>query len=238
MRQRRFRSGYRAAVLGAALAIAGCAGTPLASPDLSKLPPTSERPAETDYVIQRGDTLTLKFYFHPDNDQEIVVRQDGKILLPLGGDVQAAGLTPPQLADQIVEKYSKNLRDPKVSVAVKASTQTEVFVGGEVARPGNVPYRRGLTAVQAIMAAGGPKDTARVDQVVFLQKIGENQYQASKIDLAKVLENGQTDADPSLGPQDVIFVPRSTIAKMNLFVQQYIINLLPIRPGISFVPGL
>ena len=238
MRRRRLLSGCHSAVLGVALALAGCAGTPLASPDLSQLPSASERPAEGDYVIHRGDTLALKFYFHPDNDQEIVVRQDGKILLPLGGDLQAAGLTPPQLADQIVERYSKNLRDPKVSVAVKTSTQTEVFIGGEVARPGLVPYRRGLTAVQAIMAAGGPKDTARVDQVVFMQKTGESQYQVSKIDLTKVLEQGQSDADPPLGPSDVVFVPRSTIAKMNLFVQQYIINLLPIRPTLSFIPGI
>jgi protein involved in polysaccharide export with SLBB domain len=191
-------------------------------------------------LIQPGDTLALKFYFHPDHDQDVVVRQDGKLLLPLVGEQQAAGLTPAQLADQIAKSYSKNLRDPKVSVAVKASPQKGIFVGGEVARPGVIPYRNGMTVVQAIMEAGGPKDTARVDQVVFLQRVREDQYQASKIDLAKVLENGQTDADPTLGPSDAIFVPKSTIAKMNLFVQQYILGLLPVRPGIgiSVVPGL
>jgi protein involved in polysaccharide export with SLBB domain len=152
--------------------------------------------------------------------------------------MQAAGLTPAQMADQLVEKYSKNLRDPKVSVAVKSSVQKEIFVGGEVTRPGLIPYRRGLTMVQAIMEAGGPKDTARVDQVVFMQRIREDHYLVSKVDLAKVLENGQTSADPALGPADVIFVPKSTIAKMNLFVQQYIMNLLPIKPGLSFVPGI
>jgi protein involved in polysaccharide export with SLBB domain len=107
-----------------------------------------------------------------------------------------------------------------------------------VTRPGLIPYRRGLTMVQAIMEAGGPKDTARVDQVVFMQRIREDHYLVSKVDLAKVLENGQTSADPALGPADVIFVPKSTIAKMNLFVQQYIMNLLPIKPGLSFVPGI
>jgi protein involved in polysaccharide export with SLBB domain len=225
-------------VLIAALTLAGCAGTPYVSPDTSALPGPTDRPAEGDYVIQRGDTLSLKFYFHSDNDQEVVVRQDGRVLLPLIGEMQAAGLTPAQMADQLVEKYSKNLRDPKVSVAVKSSVQKEIFVGGEVTRPGLIPYRRGLTMVQAIMEAGGPKDTARVDQVVFMQRIREDHYLVSKVDLAKVLENGQTSADPALGPADVIFVPKSTIAKMNLFVQQYIMNLLPIKPGLSFVPGI
>lgn len=224
--------------LGLALTVAGCAGTPYVSPDLSQLPAPTNRPAEETYIIQRGDTLALKFYFHPDNDQDVIVRQDGRVLLPLVGDMQAAGLTPLQLSDQLVEKYSKNLRDPKVSVAVKQSVQQQVFVGGEVGKPGLVPYRRGLTVVQAIMEAGGPKDTARVDQVVFMQRIREDHYLVSKIDLAKVLENGQTDADPALGPADVIFLPKSTIAKMNLFVQQYIMNLLPIKPGLSFVPGI
>jgi protein involved in polysaccharide export with SLBB domain len=220
--------------------LAGCAGTPLSSPDTGALPEPTSRPAQTEYIIQPGDTLTLRFYYHPDHDQEVVVRQDGKLLLPLVGEVQAAGLTPARLAEVVADLYSKNLRDPKVAVAVKASPQKGIFVGGEVGKPGLVPYRQGMTVVQAIMEAGGPKDTARVDQVVFLQRIREDQYQASKIDLVKVLANGQTDADPALGPSDVIFVPKSTIAKMNLFVQQYILGLLPVRPGIgiSVVPGL
>jgi protein involved in polysaccharide export with SLBB domain len=225
--------------VGLAIAAAGCsAGTAYTSPDPKAMPPPMAREAEGDYIIQRGDTLALKFYYHPDNDQDAVVREDGKILLPLVGDVQAAGLTPEQLSDQLVARYSKTLRDPKVSVAVKNSIQKEVYVGGEVGRPGLIPYRRGMTAVQAIMEAGGPKDTARVDQVVFMQKVRENHYLVSKIDLAKVLEDGETSADPPVGPADVVFVPKSTIAKMNLFVQQYILNLLPIRPSLAFIPGI
>ena len=239
-RRRRLLSRWHWSVLGAALAVAGCAGTPLSGPDTGALPAPETRPAQTEYIVQPGDTLTLKFYYHPDHDQDVVVRSDGKLLLPLVGEVQAAGLTPARLAEEIADLYSKNLRNPKVSVAVKATPQKGIFVGGEVGKPGLVPYRHGLTVVQAIMEAGGPKDTARVDQVVLLQRIREDQYQASKIDLAKVLENGQTDADPLLGPSDVIFVPKSTIAKMNLFVQQYVLGLLPVRPGIgiSVVPGL
>ena len=223
-----------------AAALAGCAGTPLASPDPGALPAPTPREAQTEYIIQPGDTLSLKFYYHTDHDQEVVVRQDGKLLLPLVGEVQAAGLTPAALAEKLAQQYSKNLRDPKISVAIKASPTRNIYVGGEVGKPGLVNYRQGMTVVQAIMEAGGPKDTARVDQVVFLQRLREDQYQATKIDLTKVLESGETEADRVLGPSDVIFVPKSTIAKMNLFVQQYILGLLPVRPGIgiSVVPGL
>jgi polysaccharide biosynthesis/export protein PslD len=241
MQQFRFLPGCLWVLLAGALALAGCsAGTAYTTPDPSGLPSASPRPAEDDkdYVIQRGDTLTVKFYFHPDHDQEVVVRQDGKLLMPLVGDLQAAGLTPAQLGEQIAQRYSKNLRDPKVSVAVKSSVAKEVYVGGEVGKPGLIPFRRGMTAVQAIMEAGGPKDSARVDQVVFLQKIRDDHYQATKLDLTKVLESGQTELDQPLGPQDVIFVPKSTIAKLNLFIQQYVINMLPIRPSLSFIPGI
>lgn len=239
MRRRTLLQSGRGVILALAVAVAGCsAGTAYNTPNPEPLPSPSARPADGDYVIQRGDTLSLKFYYHTDNDQDVVVRQDGKVLLPLVGDVQAAGLTPPQLADQLMERYAKNLRDPKISVAVKSSVQKEVYVGGEVTKPGLIPYRKGMTAVQAIMEAGGPKDSARVDQVVFMQRVTDEHYTVSKVDLAKVLENGQTDKDPTLGPADVIFVPKSTIAKMNLFVQQYIINLLPIRPSLSFIPGI
>ena len=70
------------------------------------MPSASARPAEDDkdYLIERGDTVAVKFYFHPDHDQEVVVRQDGKLLMPLMGDVQAAGVTPAQLGEQIAQR--------------------------------------------------------------------------------------------------------------------------------------
>jgi len=79
-------------------------------------PPASQ----SEYIVQAGDTLNIRFYYHPDHDQrDLVVRPDGKLLLPLVGDIQAAGLTPEQLAEQIAQCYSVTLREPKVAVDVK-----------------------------------------------------------------------------------------------------------------------
>jgi protein involved in polysaccharide export with SLBB domain len=170
------------------------------------------------------------FYDHPDhNMSEVLVRPDGKILLPLVGEMPAAGLTGPELSDQIAKRYSTNLRDPKVAVSIKSVTQNRVYVGGEVLRAGFVQYRPGLTAVQALVDAGGPKDTAQLKEVVLLQKMSETEYRPSRVDLAKVLEEGDTKADILLGPSDLLFVPKTGIAKANVWVEQHIIRMLPIR---------
>jgi protein involved in polysaccharide export with SLBB domain len=208
----------------AATLVAGCA----TSSEPGKFAAAPAPPANAEYVVQSGDTLQIKFYYHPDHDQEVIVRTDGKLLLPLVGEMQAAGLTPAKLADAVAKAYSTNLRDPKVSVTVKAMNENRVYVGGEVGRPGFVQYRPGLTAIQALLEVGGPKDSGKIQEVVLLQREGQA-YRASKIDLSKAIEQGDTSADAPLGPTDVIFVPKTTIAKVNQWVREHITDVIPFR---------
>jgi protein involved in polysaccharide export with SLBB domain len=204
-----------------------------ASAGVSEPSAATPPPSPEEYVVQAGDTLLLKFYYHPDHDQEAIVRPDGKIALGLIGEIPAAGVTPARLALDLEQRYARNLREPRIAVSVKAMNQNRVYVGGEVNRPGFVAYRPGLTALQAMLEAGGPKDTAKVRDVVLLQRVGSEHVKASKVDLAKVLEEGQPSGDFALGPSDVLFVPKTTIAKVNQFVEQYILKVLPVRPGIG-----
>jgi protein involved in polysaccharide export with SLBB domain len=204
-------------------------------PSAFVMPAPPQEPAK-EYVLQTGDAIDITFYYHPDNNQSnLMVRPDGKIFLPLIGEVQAAGLTAPQLAEAIAKQSSVSLRDPKVGVNVRTLNPTRVFVGGEVFKPGFVNYTPGLTAVQAVMQVGGWKDTADLEEVVLLQKTAENSsdYRASKINLGKVVELGDTKADIVLGPSDVVVVPKTGIAKANVWMQQYVINMIPIRISAS-----
>jgi polysaccharide biosynthesis/export protein len=227
--------GHRAVLaLGSMLTIAtlftGCASNEAKGPAAFVMPAAPQEQGE--YVLQVGDSIDVTFYYHPDNNQmNLLVRPDGKVYLPLIGEVQAAGLTAPQVAEAIVKRSSGSLRDPKVAVNVRALNPTRVFVGGEVFKPSFVTYTPGLTAVQAVMQVGGWKDTADLQEVVLLQKIneGSNEYRPSKINLAKVVELGDTKADIVLGPSDVLVFPKTNIARANLWVQQYIINMIPIR---------
>jgi polysaccharide export outer membrane protein len=209
-------------VIGAFLA--GCASAPatVAVP----IPQTEL----TEYAIQPGDTLALHFYYHPDHDQgSVLVGSDGRIMLPLLGPVMAAGLTPSQLAAQLEAMYSSNLRDPRISVAIDTVYRNLVWVGGEVNKPGFVRYRPGLTAVQALVAAGGPKDTAALENCLLLQRIGRQEYRSAKLDLARAVELGDTRSDWVLGSQDVLFVPMTAVAKGNVLVDLYFKKLIPVR---------
>lgn len=216
-------------LLIAAAIVGGCA-----TGDAANFAKPAPPPQPGEYLVQAGDTLSVKFYYHPDHDQDVVVRPDGKVALNLIGEVQAAGQPPGRLGDIIAQRYANNLRDPKVAVTVKAMNQNRVYVGGEVNRPGFVVYREGLTAVQAMLEAGGPKDTARVDEIVFLQRNGDSGYRPAKLNLTRVLEEGDVAADQTLSPSDVIYVPKTSIAKLDQFVEQYILRVLPIRPAFLF----
>ncbi len=210
--------------------LAGCASNEPKGPQAFVMP--APAPEQGEYVIQPGDQIDITFYYHPDNSQQnLLVRPDGKIYLPLIGEIQAGGLTAPQLVEEITKKSAVNLRDPKVAVNVRAMNQNRIFVGGEVFKPGFVNYTTGLTAVQAAVQVGGWKDTADLQEVVLLQKVNEksNEYRPTKINLAKVVDLGDVKADIVLGPSDVLVFPKTGIAKANLWMQQYIINMIPIR---------
>jgi polysaccharide export outer membrane protein len=221
------------AAVGLALAVAGCASAPPVA-----LGPPAPPFVPAEYVVQAGDTLEIRFPYHPAHDQiGIKVREDGRVMLPLIGEVQAAGLTPPRLGEAIARRYASELRDPEVVVTVQETVQTGVFIGGEVNRPGFVPYRSGLTAVQAVLDAGGFKDSANREEVVLLQREREDLYRGAKLNLADVIA-GDPVKDVGLGPSDVIVVPKSAVAKVNLWVRQYIINNLPFNPSLALSPFL
>jgi protein involved in polysaccharide export with SLBB domain len=218
-------------VLGLTAVMMGCAakGGPVAVIPL--IPPASQ----SQYIVQAGDTLDIKFYYHPDHDQrDVVVRLDGKLLLPLAGEIQAAGLMPEQLAEQIAQRYAANLRDPQVSLNIKTVNTGQVYVGGEVQRPGVVKLKPKMNALQAIFEAGGPRDEADVERVVLLRSIGENQFGYREINLKKILTHEDPSDDAALAQDDLIFIPKTGIAKANLWVEQYLRNMMPF--GNPFLP--
>lgn len=203
----------------------GCAST--GGPVTMVLPPAPA--AQSEYIVQPGDTLEIKFYYHSDhNIQDIIVRPDGKLLLPLVGEQQAAGLTPAQLAGELAQRYSTNLRDPRISVNVKAMNQAQVYVGGEVLRPGIVKLKPQMNVLQAILEAGGPRgDTADIERVVLLRSTGDNQFGYREINIKKFLANEASPNPEVLSQDDMIFIPQTGIAKANVWVDQYIRRMLP-----------
>lgn len=182
------------------------------------------------YLLHVGDSLAIKFYFNPDLNEEVIVRPDGMISLQLIGDVQAAGLTPTALAGNVTQKYTAELANPKVSVIVRQFAGQVVYVGGEVGKEGIVPLTGGLTLFQAIQVAGGFLDTAHEKQVILIRKGADGRPTGAAIDLRPVLKGEQPQDDVLLQPFDVVFVPKSKIADIDVVVDQYMRRMLPPIP--------
>jgi polysaccharide biosynthesis/export protein len=183
-------------------------------------------------VLKVGDYLDIRFYKTPELNVEVPIRSDGKISLEPIGEVQAAGLTPEELSHGLTKRYAKELTNPRVTVIVRGFGG-QVFVGGEVKTPSAIPFTTGLTALQAINGAGGFLTSAERDSVVLIRKEGDH-YQGHRLMLGKVISGEDMSSDVSLQPTDIVQVPRSRVSNMNLFVELYIRNNLPIQPGLGF----
>ncbi|MBI4524232.1 MAG: polysaccharide biosynthesis/export family protein [Deltaproteobacteria bacterium] len=196
---------------------------------------TREVRSVEDYRLQIGDEIEVKFFLSPELNQEVVVRPDGKISLQLLDDVAAAGLSPMELDAIITEKYRKSLREPEVSVIVK-KLAAKVYVGGEVRQPRFVAHSGSLTALQAVFEAGGFTDTAEPASSIVLRRISRDKGIAAKVDLKKALY-AQVE-DVALLPSDIVFVPKSTIAEINQFVEQYIRKVIPVPFSVVAPPAI
>jgi len=184
-------------------------------------------PGPAPYIIQVADHLAIKFYQNPDLNEELLVRPDGKISLQLIGDVQAAGVEPAVLASTIEDAYRSELATPHVSVMVR-ELGARVYVGGEVAQPGVIQLTANLTLVEAVQQAGGFLPTAHLSQVVLIRRDRGGRPVGYALDVRPVIGGTDPSEDVPLEPFDVAFVPRSKIADVNLFVEQYIAKNLPI----------
>jgi polysaccharide biosynthesis/export protein len=189
----------------------------------------SEPPAV--YVIQPGDQLDLKFFYNPELNENVTVRPDGMISLQLVDEIRASGLTPVQLDDLLTQKYSHELKKPMITVIVRSFTMQRVYVGGEVNRQGFVNLTAGMTPLQAVLDAGGLKETADPEAAIVIRKGPDRQPVPVRADLKTAVYGGGGEG-PSLQAQDVVYVPKSAIAEANKFVKQYIEDLLLFR-GVS-----
>jgi polysaccharide export outer membrane protein len=211
-----------------------------ASPHLNVIPEAtaltatqarSNQPAP--YLIQPGDQLDIKFFYNPELNETLTVRPDGKISLQLIDELQAAGLKPSELDDVLTKKYSYELKKPSITVIVKSFSGQRIYVGGEVNRQGLMTISSNMTPLQAVLNAGGFKETASPGNAIVIRKGPGNKPVPIAMNLEDAMKGKAGTADFLLKPDDIVFVPKTAIAKANKFVNQYIENLLLFR-GVSF----
>ena len=173
-----------------------------------------------------GDEVSVRFFYVPDLNEIQTVRPDGMISLQLIGDVQAANRTPEELRGILFHKYSGLIEKPDVSVAVRRIGSRSVMVGGSVLRPGRLDMPGELTALEAIMQAGGLLlDVADPGRVVVL-RLEDGHYKGFTLDIRQALK-GRSHEVAYLHSQDIVYVPRTGIANLNQWIDQYINSVIP-----------
>jgi polysaccharide export outer membrane protein len=174
-----------------ALAAAAPAEPPVAGPV----------PVSANYVIGADDSVKVDVWKEPNLSATLPVRPDGKISLPLVGDISAAGFTPMQLAADITVRLKQYVTDPVVNVSVLEVNSKRVFLIGEILHTGPIAITPGMTVLQAISAGGGVTPYANKKHIYILRK-----DQKIPFDYTKALKKGDMQG-VSLAPGDTIVVP-------------------------------
>ena len=198
----------RTSVLILALAVSSVFGANGQANDKASRPADSTAPAVTasdSYVIGASDVLVITVWKEPTLSGTILVRPDGMISLALLGDVQASGLTPLQLAEQISTKLKKYIQDPNVSVVVNQIHSKVIYLLGEVVKRGPVEMTPGMTVLQAIASGGGLTDFANKKKIYILRNDSGSQ-QRIPVNYKEALK-GNSESDLVLKPGDTIVIP-------------------------------
>lgn len=170
----------------------------------SQPPSATELPA--DYVIGPEDVLGVVFWRETELSGDVTVRPDGRITLPVIGEMAATGLTPEALQKQIVGLAAKYINDPNVAVVVRTIHSRKFFVTGRVANPGTFDLRGPITAVQAIAVAGGLTEYADAKNITILRKTGTS-VQVLRFNYRDVSRGKKLEQNVTLLPGDTVLVP-------------------------------
>jgi protein involved in polysaccharide export with SLBB domain len=189
-------------------------------------------------IIAAGDVLTVRFYYNPELNKTVKVREDGKISLDLFQGIPAAGQTPEELQKTLVGLYSKEFTKPEITVDVDSRANSAAYVTGEVLLPG-AKELHGKMTVAMVLAMSQVNQRSGSTKSVYIMRLAEaGKYRVYKVDASFP---GGSARDIEVAPGDVLFVPRKGIVKADDIIEQYFRQLLPASPSASasvlFTPG-
>jgi polysaccharide biosynthesis/export protein len=196
-------------LIGAPMASAGqqrSGGAPAPSSPAPSAPAASAAGPSSSYVIGTEDVLTILFWGDKNMSGDVTVRPDGKISLPLINELPAVGLTPDQLRTSLMAAASKYLEDANATVVVKEIHSRNVFITGNVTKPGTFSLTSGMNVLQLIALSGGLLEYADAKGIVVIRtENGAEQYH--KFNYKDVVKQKHTEQNIVLKPGDVVVVP-------------------------------
>lgn len=193
------------------------------------------RNADPAFRLFPGDTVDVTVHTASELSRTATVGPDGRVNLPLAGRVMVAGRTDFEAAGVIADAYTQTLRDPIVEVTATDFGPQNIIVGGQVNAPGMYPMPSRIGALEAVILAGGFRDTAARGEVVVLRRAPSGDgLMMRTVDLHSALRGEGSGDAFVLQRHDIVFVPRSTIAEITLFIEQYVYGILPLDQAFSF----
>jgi polysaccharide export outer membrane protein len=207
-------------------------GSPGVSEAIRFQPWSDSAPA---YRLFPGDVIDVTVHTASELSGEYPVGPDGRVNLPLAGAIAVAGQTAPEAAGVFASRYASVLRDPIIEVRASSFGSQRILVGGEVTTPGlvDLPSTR-IGVMEAVLLAGGPTVRARRGSVVVLRRADNGGVMLREVDLSRALR-GRPGADTvPLTRHDIVFVPRSSIAEVNDFIELYVRNIIPLDQAFAF----
>jgi polysaccharide export outer membrane protein len=184
---------------------------------------------EPSYRLYPGDVLDVSAPSAPELARTVTVQPDGRISLPLIPPVMAADRSVPEIERALAQAYASQLLRPEIDVSVKQAAPLKVYIGGEVKNPGVYDMPGDINALQGVILAGGFLPTSRRQEVVVLRRGPDGRPMMRTVDLrAAIYRPGGGDAVP-LRRSDIVYVPRTSIAEIDQFVQEYLVQTMPIQ---------
>jgi protein involved in polysaccharide export with SLBB domain len=187
----------------------------------------------TEYVLEPGDKISMKFPYDPELNDSFEIRPDGRISVQLAGELRAAGQSVRLLREELLKRYTRVLKDPELSVNVESYRSRVAYVGGEVRNPGVVALATGMTVVQAIISVGGYLRSADLGNVLVIRNQGSESPQFLVVNVAAEIRSLDASEDLRMRVRDIVIVPMSGVAEAGVVVQQYINDLVPLMKSFN-----
>lgn len=231
---RRWGSGLLAALLFAGAGVSP-GSAPAGAQDIAAAAAIAPSP---EYRISPGDELSVSFPYNAELNHDGPVGPDGRFTMPQVGNILLANATIAQATATIAAALRRAgiVEDARPSLTIR-QYGASVFVGGEVRSPGAIKLTGGMDALQAVIVAGGLLDTARSKKVVVIRRDANGVPVQRYIDLRHYVRHGGPGGAEPLLSQDIVFVPKSSIAEANVWVDQYINRLLPFSRSLNYSIG-
>jgi polysaccharide biosynthesis/export protein len=176
--------------------------------EMTAAPNPLPRPASDDsFIVGPDDVLAINVWKEPDVSRSVPVRSDGKISLPLVGEIQASGQTPRQLEHEITTKLQNFISEPEVTVIVQEARSQRFNILGQVARPGSYLLTNTSTVLDAIALAGGFRDFAKKKSIYVLRQNSDGTQSRLAFNYKDVIQGKNSDENVRLKPRDTVVIP-------------------------------